>query len=127
MRKGTMANDDEARAALPLAPHVLEILIALAEGPAHGYAIISQVELQSDGAVSLSTSSLYAALRAMAAKGLVEDAGRQSGGSGGPPRKYFRITALGTRVARLEALRLRGTTARAVERFLDAAAANTGE
>lgn len=122
-----MVSDAEARAALPLAPHVTEILIALADGPAHGYGIITQVESQSDGAVSLSTSSLYAALGKMEARGLVEDAGRLAGESGGPPRKYFRITELGTRVARLEALRLRETTARAAKRFLDAAPARPGD
>jgi DNA-binding PadR family transcriptional regulator len=49
---------------------------------------------------------LYAALAKLAAQGLVEDAGVTAEPSAGPPRRSFRITALGRRVARLEANRM---------------------
>lgn len=114
----------QARRELPLHPHVFEILLALLEGPAHGYAIIKQIDAQSGGTVRLSTSSLYASLKRMEAKGLVEDAGARPQPSGGPPRKYFHVTPLGRRAARLEALRLRHATALA-ERRLGAEAVPT--
>jgi DNA-binding PadR family transcriptional regulator len=110
-------SDHDARSLLPLAPHVLEILLALAQGPAHGYALIRRIGEQSDGAIELSTSSLYAALAKMAQAGLVADAGRVNEGSGGPPRRTFRITALGRRAARLEAVRLRRAVELTVERL----------
>ena len=100
-------NDDYARSLLPLPPHVLELLLALASGPAHGYALIARVREQSGGVVELSTSSLYAALSRMDADGLVEEAGREAESSGGPPRRLYRITSMGRRCARLEMARLR--------------------
>ena len=108
--------DDVARRMLPLAPHMLEILLALAEQPLHGYGLIQSIDEQSGGRVRLSTSSLYAALTKMQSKGLVQDAGK-SGASGGPPRRTFRITALGRRVARLEAMRLAGALQLAAKRL----------
>jgi len=110
-------DDGTERSLLPLAPHVLEILIALADGPAHGYALMGRVAMQSEGAIDLSTSSLYAALARMADEGLVEDAGRSREASGGPPRRTFRITPLGRRVARLEAMRMRRAFDLAAERL----------
>ncbi len=113
-----MNNDATARAELPLPPHMFEILLALSEGPGHGYAIIKEVERQSDGSITLSTSSLYAALKKMEDRKLVEDAGRLvDETSGGPPRKYFRISSFGHRVARLEALRLSKASGLAAARF----------
>ena len=122
-----MTRERDPETALPLPPQDLEILIALGAGPAHGYGIISQVREQSDGAVALSTSSLYAALKRMEERGLVEDAGRSSTPSGGPPRRYFRVTDFGRRVARLEALRMESAAARAAERFRDPRAQPSGD
>ena len=122
-----MSSRHKAEGHLPLTPQALEILIALGGGPAHGYGIISEIEAQSGGAVRLSTSSLYAALKRLEESGLVEDAGRLPEASGGPPRRYFRITEHGRDVARLEALRLEAAAARARERFVDPEARTTGE
>jgi DNA-binding PadR family transcriptional regulator len=109
--------DEDARRMLPLAPHQMEILLALAEGPAHGYALIGGISEQSGGRVVLSASSLYAALARLAEQGLVEDAAVVSGESAGPRRRTFRITALGRRVARLEASRLAAAVELAAKRL----------
>jgi DNA-binding PadR family transcriptional regulator len=122
-----MDHSDRARGELPLPAHVFEILLALSEGPAHGYAIIKQIEVQSAGAVKLSTSSLYAALKRMESTGFVEDDGvRSRAPSGGPPRKYYRISPYGRQVACLEALRLRQAASLAEQRLLGDAAAAEG-
>lgn len=114
-----MNEQDLARTELPLQPQVFEILLALSAEPAHGYGIIKQVEVQSAGAVKLSTSSLYASLKRMASSGLVEDDGHHPReASGGPQRKYFRITGHGQRVARAEASRLRRAADLAKERLV---------
>jgi DNA-binding PadR family transcriptional regulator len=103
---------------LPLAPHVFEILLTLSQGPRHGYGIIAAVEERTGGAVLIGTSSLYAAIRRMLATGLIEDSGtRPDEQSGGPPRRYYRVTELGLQVARLEADRLR-RAAKAAGRLL---------
>ena len=122
-----MPSRSEPESHLPLSPQALEILVALGAGPAHGYGIISAIEAQSGGTIRLSTSSLYAALKRLEASGLVTDAGRLAEPSGGPPRRYFRITDHGRQVARLEAVRLRGAAARAAERFMDPEAQPSGD
>jgi DNA-binding PadR family transcriptional regulator len=103
---------------LPLAPHVFEILLALSQGPRHGYGILSEIRERTEGEVDLGTSSLYATIRRLLADGLVTDASRHPDEqSAGPPRRYYRLTNLGAEVVRAEALRLR-RTASAAERLL---------
>jgi PadR family transcriptional regulator PadR len=123
-----MNENARAKAELPLPPHMFEVLLALSEGPGHGYAIIKEVERQSEGAVTLSTSSLYAALKKMELRSLVEDAGRMADeASGGPPRKYFRISTFGQQVAQLESRRLHRSSQLAAERFLGSATSDGGQ
>jgi DNA-binding PadR family transcriptional regulator len=47
---------------------VFLILLSLAEGPRHGYAIMQDVEALTDGGVRLSTGTLYGALRRLLAE-----------------------------------------------------------
>lgn len=110
---------DDARSHLPLAPHVFEIMLALSQGPRHGYGIIAEINERTGGEVALGTSSLYAAIRRLLSRELVEDAGEGPyEHSGGPPRRYYRLSEIGAEVVRLEAARLR-RTAEAAERLLD--------
>jgi DNA-binding PadR family transcriptional regulator len=93
---------------LPLAPHVFQILLSLLDGDLHGYSILKDIARRTDGEMVLGTSTVYAALKRMAAAGLLSEAdGPAEDESGGPPRQYYRITALGRSVAREEGLRIR--------------------
>ena len=56
-------NDNEIAALLPLTPVVFHILLALADGPRHGYAIMQEVNHRSDGKVGLGPGTLYGASR----------------------------------------------------------------
>src|SRR5271169_809735 len=47
----------------PISEPVLLILLSLADQPRHGYAILQDAEVLSDGRVRLSTGTLYGALR----------------------------------------------------------------
>jgi DNA-binding PadR family transcriptional regulator len=49
----------------PLSEAVLLILMSLAEGPRHGYAILKDVEQLSQQRVKMSTGTLYGAIRRM--------------------------------------------------------------
>jgi DNA-binding PadR family transcriptional regulator len=112
--------DEDARRHLPLAPHLFEILLSLAERPRHGYRLIHEIRERSEGRVDLATSTLYSAIRTLRRSGLIEDVGeRPDEESGGPPRRYYRITDLGLEVSRLEALRLQRVAQRARERLLE--------
>jgi DNA-binding PadR family transcriptional regulator len=103
-----MTNRSDAHEHVPLPSHHFEILVTLTTGESHGYRIVKDIEERTDNKVSLGASSLYAAIKRLVDGGLIEDAGDRAGEkSGGPPRRYYRITGLGLEVARLEAFRLR--------------------
>ena len=98
----------QARA--PIAPHIFEILLAVSQGPRHGYGIIADINERTGGEVSIGTSSLYAAVRQMLRDGLLEEAPPVADEqSSGPPRRYYRITDTGRDAAHREADRLRRT------------------
>src|SRR5215472_13147151 len=61
----------------PLTPAVFYILLALAGGDKHGYEIMKQVKLDSQGQVKMGTGTLYGSLKRMLADGLVEEAGER--------------------------------------------------
>src|SRR5262245_41043708 len=56
----------------PLTEPVLLILMSLADRPRHGYALMKDIAALSDGAVRLSTGTLYGALRRLLADGWIE-------------------------------------------------------
>ncbi len=92
---------------LPLAPHSFQILLAFLDEDLHGYAVIKEVEARSGGKTVLGTSTVYAAIKRMVGDGLLVDApAPPREASGGPRRRYYRITELGRRVARAEGARI---------------------
>ena len=107
---------------LPLTPFAFQVLLALADGDRHGYAIIKEVEERSGGSVKLRTGTLYTLLQRLLEEQLIGEQGstpgpRDSGtptSEAGPAaradsrRRYYRLTALGDAVLRAEAQRLEG-------------------
>lgn len=92
---------------LPLPPATFEILMALADGERHGYAIMREVEERTVGAVRLGPGTLYGSLKRLLAAGVVEEsAERADPEAGDERRRYYRITKFGLAVARAEARRL---------------------
>ncbi|MDY0912979.1 PadR family transcriptional regulator [Rathayibacter festucae] len=82
------------------------ILTALALGRRHGYALLQEIEEQSDGRVRLRVTTLYAALERLQSEQLISPDGDER--ISGRVRRYFRLTdagrsALGAEVARMEA------------------------
>lgn len=80
------------------------ILIALGEGPAHGYAIGKDVQAQSGGRLDPSTGTLYQALHRLKEDGLITSV--ESPEHSDERRKYFELTDWGRRAAEAEARRL---------------------
>lgn len=92
---------------LPLTVPVFQILLSLADQDLHGYAIIQDIRERTAGEVDLTASTLYAAIRRLLDGGLVEELDTRPGPEDDDARRrYYRITALGLDVARLEAARL---------------------
>jgi PadR family transcriptional regulator PadR len=82
------------------------ILLALGEGPSHGYAIGQEVQARSAGRLDPSTGALYQALRRLSDDGLIEAADGPRDVD--PRRKYFALTPKGRREAAAETKRLDG-------------------
>lgn len=92
---------------LPLRPVEFEILLTLANGERHGYAILQEISERSDGALELETGTMYRALRRLVEAGLARPAARKATReSEDERRRYYAITALGARVAAAEAERM---------------------
>lgn len=92
---------------LPLTPATFQILMALADGERHGYAIMREVAEESGGAVRLGPGTLYGSLKRLLEGGLVEEGvERPDPAMGDERRRYYRITDFGLAVARAEARRL---------------------
>ena len=89
---------------LPLAPATLHILLALAGGDLHGYAIMQEVSRQSAGRYKLGPGTLYDNLQRLLEQGIVQETSRRSGEDS--RRRYYRLTALGRGVLGAEISRL---------------------
>jgi PadR family transcriptional regulator len=94
---------------LPLPPADLQLLLALAAGPLHGYGLVKTVEEQSDGTVRIELGSLYRMLSRLERDGLIGEATvRGDAPTPGRDRRFYRLTALGRAVVAVEVQRLRG-------------------
>jgi DNA-binding PadR family transcriptional regulator len=91
---------------LPLKPLVFQVLLALADGERHGWSLVREV--QQRGAFGrIMPGNFYRSLRAMLADELIEEAPVAARTADDDERRrYFRLTALGQKVATAEARRL---------------------
>jgi DNA-binding PadR family transcriptional regulator len=101
--------DHDLQKRLPLSPAAFSILLALKDGDKHGYNILREVAEQSDGAVKLLPGTLYNLLKRMLEDGwIVEQEERPDPALDDERRRYYRLSAVGEKVASLEAERLAG-------------------
>jgi DNA-binding PadR family transcriptional regulator len=92
---------------LPLTPAVFHILLALADGERHGYAIMREVADSTAQQIQMGPGTLYGTLKRLLAAGLVEESDeRPDPALDDERRRYYRLTALGRRTAAAEAERL---------------------
>jgi DNA-binding PadR family transcriptional regulator len=103
---------------LPLAPVWFEILLALAGGDLHGYAVMQEVARRSEGAVTLHPGSLYRALARLLEDALIVELDARPEDGDDERRRYYQITPLGRAVARAEAQRLHALLRAAEDRLL---------
>lgn len=100
-------NDPGPESFLPLHRDTFHILVSLADRDRHGYSVMQDVAERTGGALRLSPSSLYAAIKRLLGQGLIEELSeRPDPEHDDERRRYYRLTALGRRVAMAEARRL---------------------
>jgi DNA-binding PadR family transcriptional regulator len=95
---------------IPLTPAVFFILLALAEGEKHGYAIMQAVTSLSDSRVRMGPGTLYTAIQRLLDQSLIEE----TQGTGEPSdhesrRRYYKLTRTGelllsTEIERMESV-----------------------
>ena len=90
---------------LPLKPKVLHILLALADGPRHGYGIMQEVAARTEGHVRVWPAAMYGTLRELEELDWIAESDKRPSDDD-ERRRYFALTPLGTRVLRGEVRRL---------------------
>jgi DNA-binding PadR family transcriptional regulator len=106
----------DPRDQLPLKPVDFLILLTLAAGDCHGYALLREIAERSEGAVRLEAGNLYRSIRRLLDEGLLVESGRRPAPDlDDDRRRYYALTPFGRRVVAGEAVRLR-----ALVRFAEA-------
>lgn len=77
------------------------VLLALIEGPRHGYGIMQDVEAMTDAAVRLGPGTLYSAIKRLRQSGLIDECEADA-----DRRRCYRLTRKGRGVATEEAQRI---------------------
>ena len=92
---------------LPLPTSQLHILLALATGDNHGYAIMKEIEAFTGGAVAMGPGTLYGAIKQMLRVGLIEESfERPDPALDDERRRYYRLTDVGADALDAEVVRL---------------------
>ena len=103
---------------VPLPAAQLHILLTLATGDKHGYAIMREVEALTEGEVTMGPGTLYGAVKKMLKAGIVEESDeRPDPEMDDRRRRYYRMTGLGGRVLDAEVSRMErlSRTARGIQ------------
>jgi DNA-binding PadR family transcriptional regulator len=91
---------------LPLREPTFYILLSIAPGPKHGYAILKAVEDLSEGQVLLSTGTLYGAIKRLLDREWISRVDDPLPNGTDRERKAYELTELGRRVLNAEIVRL---------------------
>lgn len=93
--------------AKPLSPPVLHILLALAEGAKHGYAIKQDVEARAEGTTRLGPGTLYEAIARLEDAGLIAESATAAPANGQEAqRRVYELTERGWSTLRREVRQL---------------------
>jgi DNA-binding PadR family transcriptional regulator len=84
------------------------ILLALADGAQHGYAIRKSVQERTDGAVKLYPATLYGSIRELSDTAYIEALEGDEDPDQDQRRRYYRLTPAGQEALKAEVARLQG-------------------
>jgi DNA-binding PadR family transcriptional regulator len=100
-------NERERSERRALSPAEFDVLIALADGEKHGYAILKEIARRGQGGAAFGTATLYAILRRFVSEGLLAESDeRPIAALDDERRRYYRLTEAGRRAAAAEAERM---------------------
>ena len=90
----------------PLTNAMFHVLLALADGDKHGYAILKEVEMRTSGEVQLGTGTLYGIIKRLLLNDMITEVRHAGGKNDDPRRRYYKLTEIGRNTAIAEAKRL---------------------
>jgi DNA-binding PadR family transcriptional regulator len=100
-----------------MTPAAFHILLSLADGEKHGYAIMQEVEAISDGQVKLGPGTLYGTIKRLVENGLIQESDfRPDPAMDDQRRRYYRLTGAGRQELEAETTRLAKLVAQAQAR-----------
>ena len=103
---GMAMNEINPEDMLPLTPAVFHVLLALVEGERHGYAIMQEVAESTQSQIKMGPGTLYGTIKRLLEVRLIEESDRRPDAKmDDERRRYYRLTGLGQRVVKAEALR----------------------
>lgn len=92
---------------LPLSPAMFHVLVALADGEKHGYAILKEVHRSTDGRVRLGPGTLYAVIKRFVDEELIAESDeRPDPALDDERRRYYRLLESGRQVVLAELERM---------------------
>ena len=99
--------DKQTASSFSLTPAIFHILLVLADGERHGYAIMQAVAHETNGAVRLGPGTLYRSIAVMLAQNLIAETDtRPDPALDDERRRYYRLTDVGRRTVQAEVERL---------------------
>jgi DNA-binding PadR family transcriptional regulator len=114
MAKSKSAPEVDPADHLPLTPAVFHVLLALADGERHGYAIMQEVTASTDGQIKMGPGTLYGTIKRLLEAQLIEESDdRPDAKLDDERRRYYRLTGVGEKVVRAEAQRYAALVAHA--------------
>src|SRR6202035_4979835 len=90
--------NDDVQAMLPLSPAVFFVLFALADGEKHGYLIMQEVKVLSDGKFQMGPATLYTTIQKLVDQSCIEEVENNSQDR----RRNYRLTRTGRRLLNAE-------------------------
>jgi DNA-binding PadR family transcriptional regulator len=105
---------DDLQELFPLTPAVFFILFALAQGEKHGYAIMQQVSVLSDGKFRMGPGTLYTTIQRLLDLSLIEEIDADSSSR----RRCYRLTRTGKLAFKAEVSRMDAVVRLALEHRL---------
>jgi len=104
---------------LPLTPAAFHVLLALADGERHGYAIMQEIAEHTDGQMKMGPGTLYGTIKRLLEARLIEESDeRPDAEMDDERRRYYRLSGVGQKVVRAEAQRYADMVAVAREKKL---------
>jgi DNA-binding PadR family transcriptional regulator len=95
-------------------PAEFQVLVSLADGEKHGYAIGKEVAVRTNGEVQLRAATLYTVIKRLLENGFIDESlARPDPALDDERRRYYRLTARGRKAAEEEAVRMETTVRQA--------------